>query len=108
MKKIDKVILALECHYERANEDCLNVCPYDGEGNCVEPLMRDCLEVLQTLRDDLQGAHDETHRLMKSLKVVRAERDAAREKLAWIAGSREAEWLSENGEKVPDFPREGM
>lgn len=81
--------------------NCSN-CDYGGRDCGRDRLMKDAADLIEQLTDDLKGAHDETHRLMKSLKVARAERDAAREKLARMTGEREAGWLSENG------AREGM
>ena len=60
-------------------------CPYmPGEGDMWDDLRR-----------DLWDAVRENRRLKVSLKVARAERDVAREKLARITGEREAEWLKQ-------------
>lgn len=89
MEKLNKVILALECHYEHPGEYCWEKCPYFGKENCINTLTRDCLEVLRILRDDLTGAHDEIHRLMR-------------------ARTEENPIPNDWGEYPPEFPREGM
>lgn len=86
MEKLDKVIAGLECHYSETVDYCKGVCPYYGEHSCVEALLQDALRVLPKVK--------------KRLDAARAERDAARAKLARITGEREVEWL----EKVhPDW-----
>lgn len=50
---------------------------------------------IAVLTEDLTGAHDECHRLAKSLRVARLQREQAWEKLARITGEREAAWLDE-------------
>lgn len=78
-------------------------------GLCDE--VADRLEYLNEVCEDLQIA---VERVGKKLQIARAERDLAREKLARITGEREAAWLEEkpvpmdNGEYVPEAPREGM
>lgn len=63
---------------------------------------------IAVLTEELTGAHDECHRLAKSLSIARLQRKQAWEKLARITGEKYAEWLSESGEPVPEFPKEGM
>lgn len=57
MEKLDKVIRALECHYENEDLLCEGNCPYEdgSEQNCLQRLMRDCLEVARDYRRCLTG-----------------------------------------------------
>lgn len=107
MEKLDKVIAGLGCCGTDAAPDRCPDCPYDmqiGLG-CAGELIKDAREVIKVLVDDLTGAHDEIHKLAKSLRLARAERDEALEKLSWQELSRTPnDW----GEYPPEFPREGM
>ncbi len=123
MEKLDKVIAGLESHRWRCDcTDCpYNNLRKTIE--CTEALYADALELLKTLSDDLTGAHDEVHKLARqyqalekkyasaiemaaiaeeqvaaekrAVKVARAQRDAAWEKLARVTGEREKAWLEE-------------
>ena len=52
-------------------------------------VLSEAADLIEQLEDDLKGAHDETHRLMKSLS-------AARGQLARIAGEQYREYLKES------------
>ena len=113
MEKLEKVIAGLSCCNE-PNNTC-DECPYDGQRDddkaCLDLMQEDALRILKmwdVIHKDIWDRTHEIVRLKKELKVARAERDAAREKLARITGEREAAWLSENGEYVPEAPRDGM
>ena len=63
MEKLDNVIRALEeCYYGKCTK-----CPYEfsGDMSCHDNMNRDALEVIRALVDDLRGAQDEIHRLMR-------------------------------------------
>lgn len=96
----NKVIAGLECHCDdKAVVGCRGACPYSWEDHCVDALLRDaleCLKMMDDVRKDIWDVTNENHRLTRSLRVARVERDQAREKLARITGEREASWLSED------------
>lgn len=114
MEKLDKVIDGLECCAE-AN-DTVNICPMrcpyygerDGEKACLDLLQEDALRILKmwdVIHKDIWDRTHEVVRLKKELKAVRAELDAAREKLSWLEPrTAPNDW----GEYPPEFPREGM
>lgn len=69
MEKLDKVIRALECCLSDA--ECDFGCPYwveseSSDDRACDLMHRDALEVIRALVDDLRGAQDEIHRLMRS------------------------------------------
>ena len=108
MEKLDKVIAGLESH--RWKCDCTD-CPYNNlrkSIECTEALYADALRILKlwdALHKDLWDRTHEIVRLKKELKSVRAERDAALEKLSWLElKPAPNDW----GEYPPEFPREGM
>lgn len=132
MEKIDKVIRALEqCHRDIKYRDC-DRCGYAEAGSeCERVLMEDALECLKLLREDLTGAHEEIHALLKKqdelrfsvtdtsyrltdcsrkLTIARTERDEARREVLRLEATlfelrqRPNDW----GEYPPEFPREGM
>lgn len=111
MEKLDKVIRALECCIVTDCENCDS-----GGRNCVERLMMEALDVVKELSADNQRLGDMWADTTKKLSVTRAERDAAREKLARVIGERESAWVelgekpmpNDWGEYPPEFPREGM
>lgn len=113
MKNLDEVILGLESCIKDADTDGCPGCPYgpsDDYSCCVE-LMKDSLGYLNRmddLRKDIWDRTNENHRLSRHLKYARQERDAAQNKLGWILSQLGTEWLTENGESSPDFPKEGM
>ena len=114
MDKLEKVIAGLECCGEanKSVDACLAMCPYygerDGDKVCLDLLQEDALRILKmwdVLHKDLWDRTHEIVRLKKELKAVRAERDAALEKLSWQELSRTPnDW----GEYPPEFPKEGM
>lgn len=99
MDMLDKVILALRCHYEVPGEDCIDTCPYSGMGNCLDPLMKDCLEVLRG-RYDLEIQLDVAR---EKLNILRAELAEERERSArWLRESEpvvHAHWADRYGGK---------
>lgn len=103
MEKLDKVIAGLECcqSIDSAEKACAK-CPYEEyEMYCMDVVREDALRILKlwdVLHKDLWDRTHEIVRLKKELKV-------AREKLSWLE---EKPRLSESGEPVPEFPREGM
>lgn len=119
MEKLDKVIESLRFCCE-PNNICWDGCPYDGrrdgDRRCLDFLMEDALRCLEELSADNQRLRDMWADTTKKLSVARAERDAAREKLARLIGERESAWVelgekpmpNDYGEYVPEFPREGM
>ena len=102
MEKLDKVIAGLtEC--SRGRERNCEECPYWEfiDYTCLQALRMDALAYLKlwdVLRKDLWDRTHEIVRLKKELK-------ATREKLSWLE---EKPRLSESGEPVAEFPREGM
>ena len=113
MEKLEKVIAGLSCCSE-AN-DTVNICPAqcpyygerDGDKVCMDFLMEDALRILKmwdVIHKDIWDRTWEIARLKKELKAVRAERDAALEKLSWL----EKQTPLDNGEYCPPAPREGM
>lgn len=104
MDKLDKVILALRCHYEVPGEDCIDTCPYNGMGNCLDPLMKDCLEVLRG-RYDLEIQLDVAR---EKLNILRAELAEERERSArWLRESEpvvHAHWVIEKRHSVSQNP----
>lgn len=80
---------------------CSN-CEY-GDSDCHrDELMKDALEYLKRmddLRKDMWDLTHKNHQLVRSLKLTRAQRNSAWEKLARITGEREAAWLAE---EAPD------
>lgn len=106
MEKLDEVIRALEscADLDRSCDDC----SYEGDEYCEVALMKDALRILKmwdVLHKDLWDRTHEIVRLKKELKAVRAERDAALEKLSWLV---EKPVPMDNGEYVQDAPKEGM
>ena len=106
MEKLDKVIAGLECCAD-LNRGC-NDCPYTDDEYCEVALMKDALRILKmwdVIHKDIWDRTWEIARLKKELKAVRAELDAAREKLSWLEPrTAPNDW----GEYPPEFPREGM
>lgn len=110
MEKLDKVIAGLECC---GTDDCCLSCPYKDvceptDLDCIKALSEDALRILKmwdVIHKDIWDRTHEIVRLKKELKAVRAELDAAREKLSWLEPrTAPNDW----GEYPPDFPREGM
>ena len=119
MEKLENVIAGLRFCCE-PNCICEDGCPYegrrDGDRRCLDFLMEDALAVIEDLKTRLDMAKHGRLELGRKLRVVAAERDAARAKLARVIGEREAAWVelgekpmpNDYGEYVPEFPREGM
>ena len=120
----------MSCHDE-VNRDALELLKeYRGLRSLPEDMMYEgalsawCLGYADECRDRgdndaydvLRQVYHRLERLEGNLKIARAERDAAREKLARMIGGREAAWVelgekpmpNDFGEYVPEFPREGM
>lgn len=107
MEKLDKVIAALDgC----TSGMCRDGCPYDGDGYCKDRLMRDALEVLRTLHEDVIDQSGTILYLNRDLERCRAALNAQGE-YAYLGGdliSREAliekieeiDWHSTNTEGV--------
>lgn len=112
MEKLDKVIAGLSCCGSPNCGCACEKCPYDNERDaervCLDLLQEDALRILQmwdVLHKDLWDRTHEIVRLKKELKAVRAELDAAREKLSWLEPrTAPNDW----GEYPPECPREGM
>lgn len=68
----------------------------------------DRLELMEDIRKDMWERTNENHLLKRKLKVALVERNNAWEKIARITGERYDKWLSETGEDVSEFPKEGM
>jgi hypothetical protein len=101
MEKLDKVIAGLRhCGNDAYPGECQK-CPYEFEKDlsCLDALCNEAVEVIEVLVEDLTGAQNEIHALLKKQNILRAERDTAREKLARITGEREAAWLMREAEK---------
>ena len=107
MKDLDVVIAGLTgCIVG----NCSN-CEYGGDGCHRGELMKESLadlKRLDDLRKDMWDLANKNHNLVRKVRLLRLQRDQAWEKIARITGEREAAWLSESGEPVPEFPKEGM
>lgn len=112
MEKLDKVIAGLSCCGSQNCGCACEKCPYDGERDnekvCLDLLQEDALRILKmwdVIHKDIWDRTWEIARLKKELKAVRAELDAAREKLSWLEPKTAPnDW----GEYPPEFPKEGM
>ena len=96
MEQLGNVIAGLECcsNLDRSCEEC----PYDGAEYCEVALMKDALEFLKRMDDvrkDIWDVTNKNHQLVRELKLTRAQRNSAWEKLARITGEREKAWLDE-------------
>ena len=109
MKDLDDVIRALEyCGNDGEQPRICSKCPYVGEGWCHAVLFADALAYLKRLDDlrkDVWDLANKNHDLTRKLRLVRIQRDQAWEKLAWLG---EKPRLMDNGEYVPEAPKEGM
>ena len=100
-----------DCHRDRLMEDALELLKeYRGLRSLPEDMMYEgalsawCLGYADECRDRgdndaydvLRQVYHRLERLEGNLKIARAERDAARAKLARVIGEREAEWLAES------------
>lgn len=109
MKDLDLVIAGLECCAD-LDRSCAE-CPYEHDEYCEVALMKDAvgyLKRMDDLRKDIWDRTNENHRLKRNLRLTRAQLNAAWDKIARITGERYDKWLSESGESVPEFPKEGM
>lgn len=78
MEKLDKVIAGLEACWHKCS---CGDCPYKERGwDCEEHLIDDAMEMLKRMDDivkDMWDRTNENHRLVRELKALRAERNAA-------------------------------
>lgn len=92
MEKLDNVIAALECCVINEDEPCEVGCPYNGVRHCSEALMRDALEVLKMLSEDVIDQSETILYLNRDLERCRKALNAQGE-YAYLGGdliSREA------------------
>ena len=99
MEKLDKVIADMTCCVTGKCAECSY-----GEmelDECQGALIRAALPFLKLMDDvrkDIWDVTNKNHQLVRELKLTRAQRNSAWEKIARITGEREKAWLEQEGE----------